>query len=203
MNGPRQARLVAVATLYVAAVVVLVEGLGSEKKFLQATSWIPLAIVAVLTAYDKWLWQVGPIGVPVLRGTWKVVLTSSYRDPDAPDVPIVRTGYFVCRQTSTQLSVNLFTDESSSVTLASKLQRRGDNQYELSWVYQNTPHVLIHDRSPIHFGSVIADAIAGRRVKDMNGLYFTSRRTVGDFEAFDHNRRVVSSHQEAKKLFGD
>jgi hypothetical protein len=50
---------------------------------------------------------------------------------------------------------------------------------------------------------VISDAIAGRKVEEINGLYFTSRKTVGDFEASDRNPKIVSSLREAKKLFGD
>lgn len=203
MNDPKQARIVAVVTLYIAALIVLVEGIGSEKQFLKATSWVPLAIMLVLTTYERWLWKIGPVGVPILAGTWRVALTSSYEDPNAPGLPIVRTGYLICIQTATQLTVRLLTAESSSVSLASKLQRRGDSQYELSWVYQNTPRALIQDQSPVHFGSVIAENLSGRRIQSVSGSYFTSRRTIGEFVASDRKRKIASSMGAATILFGD
>ena len=76
---PKAIRWTAIITLYVAAAVILFEGLGSEKQFLQRTSWIPAAIVVALTIYEHWLWKVGPFGIPVLDGTWKAVLTSNWR----------------------------------------------------------------------------------------------------------------------------
>ncbi len=202
MTGPKQARYIAIATLYIAAIIIFLEGLGSEKKFLSATSWLPLAIMICLEVYDRWAWAWLPRGVPVVKGTWKVQLVSSWRDPASPDIPVTREGYLVCRQTASQLWVRLYTNESSSVSLATRLEKRGDGQFELSWIYENTPDILLHERSPIHFGSVIAQSLSDRRVTIMRGSYFTSRKTIGNFIATDRNPRTMSSLQGAESLFG-
>jgi len=205
MTEPRLVRIVVLITLYLAAAVIFIEGLGSERAFLQDTSWIPLAIVAALTIYDRVLWRVGPWGIPILRGTWKATLESSWRSESAPDVPVTRTAYFVFRQTSSRFTVNMYSEESSSQTFASQLLRLGDGQYELSWVYLNTPQVLktVTGVSAIHHGGVVADNISGRQIQERHRWYFTSRETVGDFRTTNHSRTIARSLNAAKTLFGD
>jgi hypothetical protein len=200
MTDPKVVRYIAVVVLYLAAAVVFVEGLGSEKQFLKATSWIPGAIMIALTLYERWLWKFGPWGLPILSGTWRVTLNSNWRDPAAPDTPVIRTGYFVFRQTATLFSVTLYTNESGSLTLASQLQKQNDGQYSLSWVYENVSQ-LDPKVSPMHFGSVVAQQVSGRKVREIRGVYFTNRKSDGSFcTSGKRNRKRASSFASAEEL---
>lgn len=200
---PKAVRWTAIITLYIAAAVILFEGLGSEKQFLQRTSWVPAAIVVALTIYEHWLWKIGPLGIPVLDGTWKVVLTSNWRDPDDQDTAVVRSGYFVFRQTATLLSVTLYTEESGSLTLASHLQREKNGQYSLSWMYQNVSQ-LDPKKSPMHYGAVVTHQLSGRRPSNIRGVYFTNRLSDGSFKTSgERNPRRAGTFSDAEQLFED
>jgi SMODS-associating 2TM, beta-strand rich effector domain len=203
MTDPKQARYVAIGTLYVASLIILIEGIGSTTKFIQSTSWIPLAVVIVATVYERWAWAWGPFGVPRIGGTWRITMHSTWTSGDEAEKPVVRSGYLVVRQTATQLTINLMTSESPSISLAARLQKRGDNQYELSWIYQNVPSASLREGSPIHFGCAIAEYVAGRNVQRLAGSYFTDRKTTGDFVATDNRRRIrVASWKEGEDVFG-
>jgi hypothetical protein len=203
MTDLKTIRYVAVAALYIAAAVIFVEGLGSEKQFLKATSWIPGAIMVALTLYERWLWKFPLLGKrPILSGTWKADLTSTWKDPKQPDVPVQRTVYFVFRQTATLLTITMHTELSASQTLASQLLKgTADDTYALSWIYHNTSQED-QEKSPNHYGSVIAEQVGGRKVTQIRGNYFTDRKTTGSFATVgDRKRRRASSLADAQKLF--
>lgn len=204
MTDLKTVRYVAVASLYIAAAVVFVEGLGSEKQFLKATSWIPGAIMVALTLYERWLWKFPLLGKrPILSGTWKADLTSTWPDPAAKSNAVTtRTVYFVFRQTATLLTITMHTELSGSQTLASQLLKgTADDTYSLSWIYHNTSQED-QQKSRNHYGSVIAEQVGGRKVSQIRGNYFTDRKTTGSFATVgDRKRKRASSLADAQTLF--
>ena len=198
---PSAVRITALITLYLAAAVILAEGIGSEAKFLRATSWIPFAVLLATSGYNQFLWRFGPVGPPVLFGTWKVQFVSSWDKEEADQG--TRHAYLLIRQTATSLTLTLITHESISRSLAATLERRADGQYDLSWIYENVPPIDQREASPIHFGSALAFGIRPRKPALIEGWYFTDRLTTGTIRAQCRKRGYPASWSDALAAFGE
>src|SRR5207244_4003800 len=78
-----------------------------------------LAATIVLGVWDRWLWRLPLVQrfprVPRdLKGTWRGTLTSFWTDPATAQRPDPKIVFLVIRQSASQLTAVLFTDESSS-----------------------------------------------------------------------------------------
>lgn len=159
------------------------------------------SIVAfVFAIYDKYLWKLGPVrrftGKPLVEGTWRGTLHSDYIRPGeteaiAPIPTVIRI-----TQTDSKLLVTQFTNESTSITEQGQLSKEADGRWRLSWLYRNEPRLTIQNRSDVHRGA--ADLwITGTNGCELQGGYFTSRKTRGDFKFTEWSAHSFADAQAA------
>ena len=143
---------------------------------------ITLAIVlAILTAFDRFLWHWPIISwfvpIPDLRGTWKIELQSTYVDPSG--IPAAKVeGEAVIRQTFSSMSIRTRSASSSSVLRAERVDVQPDGQVEIYGVYQSDPKIQLRGvSSEIHYGAF--RYVVDKHANVMEGTYWTDRITKG------------------------
>jgi hypothetical protein len=109
------------------------------------------AAVSVVTlvwlVFDRWLWKLPLIRQhvaqrPLLDGTWRGTLTPKSRDP-ATGEPWAASDevYVVIKQDYSSIHIRLHTQNGSSQTITTKLERAADGAYELYAVYRYDPQL--------------------------------------------------------------
>lgn len=205
---PARAVLYVVAGLVVAALVGYSAVRGHDPQ--SATEWLSPVGPAVTVAgiglwlFDRWVWRLPGIctlhGRPVLHGTWHGELVSDWVDPQTqqrmnPD----RNVFLVVRQRFWHISVRFVTKESSSESFLANFKAHGDGVHQLVYVYANTPHAEVRLRSEIHYGAVVLDAPRDRSA-DIEGSYFTDRKTRGDMRFTRHFGELVATYSRGRAL---
>lgn len=185
------------------AIVLLVQGVALQPSYLKPYSLAVAGIVVCFEVFDRWLWRIGPVpslvGRPVLRGTWKGVLRSTWVNPETGQQIGRRDAFLVVRQTYSKIATRLITNESSSVSLVSSLDAMRDAVPTVQWTYRNTPELLIQSRSRIHHGAVMLE-VHGSPPQRLSGFYWTDRDTKGEL-VFE--RHSVELHTDFKGASSD
>jgi hypothetical protein len=197
-------KIVAYAVAGVYALILLIVGVRLPSTATKIASAIPVVLVVLFAAFDAILWSWPPLrylirGRPRINGTWAGELTpveAGGTDPSGA-LPIV----LVIRETFTDLSITLTTEESRSRSLAASIIRHGSGDFSAYYTYENVPAPLFRDGSPIHFGGVVID-ISGLEPSAIAGSYWTDRRTRGSFKVEKVTKKHVDSFREAKNLKG-
>lgn len=156
----------------------------------QGFSQVPLRIYSIagtvaalaFALWERFIWKWKIMryftGVPLISGTWRGELVSSYVHPDGSNVPPIPTAIYVS-QSASKWTVTLFTGESKSISEHAKLIHDPDGRWRLSWQYVNTPRPGVRDRSERHKGA--AEVYIGAQLEEgLEGAYFTDRRTDGE-----------------------
>jgi SMODS-associating 2TM, beta-strand rich effector domain len=156
-------------------------------------------VTFVLLAYERYIWRWKPVrwltGAPLLAGTWRGTLISSYVRPDGSKVDPIPTVIRIT-QTASTLTVTLFTGESSSVSKAAELKRLSDGRWSLNWLYENTPRPSVRHRSERHCGAAEM-SLGGRDGEELAGEYFTDRMTRGELHFGEWSPRQYGSAEAA------
>jgi hypothetical protein len=161
-------------------------------------------------AFDHWLWR-APwlhgwfVKRPNLRGTWRVVLQSSYVPPgETEPVPPI-TCYMAVAQTFSTLQMKLMTPESSSVFIADHIRPSQSGEgYQLIGVYTNEPKVHLRDArvSEMHQGALLLETHgAAHRPETITGKYWTDRKTVGEMDFDQRADTIYTRFEDAEKAF--
>lgn len=158
----------------------------------QGFSQVPLRIYSiagtiaalVFTLWERFIWKWKAMryftGVPLIAGTWRGDLVSSYIHPDGTSVPPIPTVIYIS-QSASRWTVTLFTGESKSTSEHAKLIHDPDGRWRLIWQYVNTPRPAVRDRSERHKGA--AEVYIGAQPGEgLEGSYFTDRRTDGELK---------------------
>jgi hypothetical protein len=156
-----------------------------------------------LSGFNKFLWRLWPAkefsGVPDLKGTWRVELKSTYKDPvtQEPKPPI--QGFATIRQSYSLLSIRLMTEEAESFLVAQNIKRYDDGSYDVFGVYQSDPNIHLRgDVSEIHYGS-FKYRVVGNPPTEMVGHYWTDRSTKGSIKLFGHEEALYDSYSSARQ----
>jgi hypothetical protein len=162
------------------ALVFLLLGIRLPSTANKVTAIIPTVLVLLFVTVDTFLWHLPPLKYLVrdrsrIGGTWKGELHPV--DGDSESIQM----FLVVRQTLTDVSLTLVTNESSSRSVSATLATKGPSEFTLYYNYQNIPVPAVRDTSPIHFGGVIIK-ITGLDPKRLSGDYWTDRLTRGSFE---------------------
>lgn len=186
------------------AAALLVGGIILTPGFARPFSLVTGAVVGAITVFDLWLWRLRWlqgwfVKRPVLRGTWRAVLDSSWKEPGTEETLPAFRGAMVIRQTYSSLSMRLLTGESSSQLLGGEIKRHVDGTYVLVGVYENNPKLKYRNRSPIHYGAVVL-SVEGTRPSRITGHYWTDRDTGGHIVLTDPTDKLAFSLAEAETL---
>jgi hypothetical protein len=198
-------QVVTVVVVLVFAVGIWSTGDRLKLGWLRFFSAAVLVATAVLGVWDRWLW-----GLPIIqriprvprdiRGTWKGILTSLWTDPATKKRPEPKTVFLVVRQTASQLTVVLLTDESSSRSSLASLSDDGAG-VSLAYMYLNRPDSRVEHRSRMHNGSVFLE-ITGHPATRVRGRYWTDRDSRGELDFDQRRSRIVDDFRDAATLFG-
>jgi hypothetical protein len=162
------------------------EGVPLTSRLLQPYSAVVGAVVLVMTAYDRWLWQWSwlrwlPGTPPVLRGTWRGALTSNYLPPGSTtQMPPIEV-FLTVTQTASTLSIGLLTAESKSESLTCTLSPSPPGSWTAWLTYRNQPQLLLQDRSRMHHGSMELN-VHDSPPRLLDGSYWTDRGTKGQVQ---------------------
>ena len=185
------------------AAILLAQGVTLKTTYLQPYSLAVSVVLLLLLAFERWLWRFPPVARalhrPVLRGTWKGQLSSTWTDPSTGTRVEPVDVYLAVRQTYSTVSLRLMTKESISRSLAASLEAPTDDIPTLSSTYQNIPGLLIQDRSRIHHGALMLE-VHGSPPRQLKGFYWTDRDTKGEFLFDSRSRKVHTSFDEAAAI---
>jgi hypothetical protein len=200
-----------ISTRIVAGVVVAVFGIGLwttgttvHLAWLRFYSIAVFVAVAVLTAWDHWLWrsrflQRFEFVPPSIRGTWKGTLTSAWIDAATGKSPPPKYVYLVIRQTFLTVSVVFFTNESRSTSTLGRVTR-AEGISSLAYMYFNRPDSSVEHRSRMHHGSASLDII-GAPATRLRGRYWTDRESKGDVDFTHRDGALAGDVSSAEALF--
>ncbi|REE18247.1 hypothetical protein B0G71_1246 [Paraburkholderia sp. BL27I4N3] len=138
---------------------------------------VALAIIFALTTngISRFIWKsvkrLNSNLFPDLNGTWSGEIVTA----DGKNI----SAKAVIRQTLLQMQIDIHTETSKSITLETTPAAEG-GQYKIYYLYRSIPKNPEWDE---YKGSTIFDircaAEGPRRVLELSGAYFTSRKTVG------------------------
>jgi SMODS-associating 2TM, beta-strand rich effector domain len=169
--------------------------------FLTPLSTVMTITVYLALAFDRWLWKLPflqgwAVKKPVIQGTWKAIIRSSWIDPETGESKPQLIGFMVIRQTLSTLSMRLLTVESSSFLVGTEIICDHDGLYCVSGVYKNEPRLEFRHRSDIHDGALLLTVSKDQNLLKMEGHYWTPKSKAD--EGLDASDR---SHQKEISKF--
>lgn len=204
MNRAIVVKLTAAVVIAIFAVSSWVTSGQLDLTWLRLFSAAVLIVTLLLTAFDLWLWRIPLVqklpGVPRnVRGTWKGTIASMWVDHATGSQVSPIDAFLVVRQTSTTVSVRLFTQESSSSSTLARVAEP-DGSPVLDYLYLNRPRTRVRDRSPMHHGSVALE-VSGTPAHRLTGRYWTDRDSKGEMRFEDRRSKIVDDFDDAAALF--
>jgi len=197
------------AILYLAvtawAIVLYATGQAITSAWLRPLSTVTSVVLMAVMAFDLWLWKLPFlqgwfVKRPVIDGTWKVEIRSSWVNPETKTAITPIEGYMIIRETFSTLSLRLLTMESGSELVGTEIVCSSDGLYCISGVYRNEPRYQVRDRSPIHYGAVWLKVI-NEPTKALRGHYWTDRNTAGEMELTGRQKKSFQDFDSAKAYF--
>ena len=126
----------------------------------------------IMTAYEKKLWRYNPFEkVPKLHKSYKGIVSYNYDNkPGEKEMEIE------IKQTLLSIRVILKTNEIRSASITGNLVIEKE-EYVLYYIYETDPKAEVIQNNPIQRG---ACRFVVDNVDELNGQYWTSRKTAGD-----------------------
>jgi hypothetical protein len=154
------------------------EGLSQTPLRIYSIAGTLAALAFALWERFVWKWKIVRhfTGVPLISGTWRGELISSFKS--GVSARAISAAIYVS-QSASKVTVTLFTDESESVTEHARIIHDPDGRWRLSWQYVNTPRPAIRNRSERHRGAGEV-YIGSQPGEGLRGSYFTDRQTGGE-----------------------
>jgi hypothetical protein len=179
---------------------------GGPRAALDLGNVIPLLLMAAW-AFERWGWRwarIHPhlVNEPVVRGTWRGVLTSAWKDPVTEQSPAPKVVYLAVTQTLTTVKVRLLTNESVSDSVAGSVARTPVGDWAIAYTYSAMPKIERRPGSPPHLGGAILTIVGGPASR-IEGEYWTGRSSQGSLNFTDHVVAIAPAVPEAQELFGD
>lgn len=145
-----------------------------------------VTIYAVLfLLFEKYLWRWHALNgwlvkIPDLQGTWEGELISTWVNPETGEKPNPIPTKLVIKQTFNKIECYLYTEESSSYSMAADFFRAMGDQILLSYTYTNRPRQSVRERSEVHDGAALLRITDSG--KGLSGEYWSSRKTTGEMK---------------------
>lgn len=193
--------------VFVWGIVLILNGTSVNINYLKPFSTVLGVLTVCLGIFDKWAWCLPLlypwfVSTPNIQGTWKGQINSSWKNPDTSKKAEAIEVYLVIHQTFSKINLKLISAESSSDLLVGNILSDTEGRKKIIGTYNNTPRILLRDRSPIHYGSLILD-IHGNPPKTLDGFYWTDRETKGELIFNIKIKRIIYNYEEAQKAFQD
>ena len=143
--------------------------------------------VLIVLVFTNWVWRLSIfkgwlVLFPDLQGTWRGTLQSTWIDPNTNQKISSNDVTLVIKQTFSNVSCVMHTDESDSFSNTAQINKDDDSGiFRLSYNYTNRSKANVRDRSAIHDGAAILKVITESE-RRLEGEYWTSRKTTGDID---------------------
>ena len=171
----------------------------------EAIKRLPIAITiaaGIWLIFKKWIWkyfwlQNWLIVDPIIEGTWKGTLLSTWINPETGESPKELPLVLTIKQDFDNINCCIYTEESSSISYSGKIYHDefSDNK-RFIYTYTNKPKPSVRYRSEYHDGTANLVVVGGSRNK-MEGEYWTTRKTTGEINVTFSSKKRVSSYSEA------
>jgi hypothetical protein len=182
------------------AVLLTVQGVTLRPGYVKPYSLAVAVVVVIFEVFDHWAWRWGPIprvvGRPLLRGTWRGVVASTWIDPTTGQTVDPREAFLVVRQTYSTISTRLLTKESKSQSLAASIDAPRGDAAAVHWTYLNRPRLPLQGRSRIHHGAAVLE-VHGSPPARLTGWYWTDRNTTGELTFTARSAKLHTDFLEA------
>lgn len=160
-------------------------------------------VLVAIAAWEHWLWRWPLVqrlaGVPRdVRGTWKGELETFWKDKTGTS-PSRKVVYLVVRQTASQVSVSLLTNESRSASSFAVVSSDGTT-VSLDYLYLNWPDLRVQETSRVHHGSASL-IVSGTPADRLRGQYWTNRDTKGEMDFTAHALQLAENFDTAARIF--
>jgi hypothetical protein len=204
MNGI-QIKIVVALVFAATAVVLVIQRQPPSIGYWRPFSTVATIVAVLLLLWDRYMWAWPIVSLlakrPNIRGTWKGTLQSDWKDPQTNERHKPAEIYLVIRQTYSTLWVRLLSNESSSDSLSANLSTDSADIHTLAVTYINTPNALILGRSPISHGGMLLSVGGSSRVHQLEGKYWTDRKTLGEITLSQRVAHICYDFKEASQAF--
>lgn len=185
------------------AIVLIVRGESISIDFLRPINIVIAFLAFAVAMFERWLWKWRPfawlVSMPDLNGTWRGSFKSDFKEPDGSPYPET-ISFLVVRQTLVTLSVRLITNRSNSLLASGKIEFDRDGIRHLVGVYEASSKALDHAENPPHKGAMIL-RIIGKPPRELDGSYWTDRKSKGELRLNDRVEAHVESYEEGLSAF--
>jgi hypothetical protein len=185
------------------AALLIADGVAVDVAFARPFNKVIGALVLALVVCERWAWRwqwLHPwfVSTPVLHGTWRGQLVSTWVDPaTGQGVPPIEA-YVAVTQTASTIRMRLMTAESESELLGGSIVRDGDGLPRLFGTYRNTPKPEFRYRSQIHHGGLFLN-VHGEPPRLLEGQYWTDRKTTGSLRFESRSPEIYRHFDDARR----
>lgn len=161
-------------------------------QWVRAVSTPVVVLSALFWLFDRYLWKFRLfhgwlVRRPNLSGTWQVTFQSTWVDPKTKQQIGPKIGEIQVRQTYSNLTFQVETEESLGSLVASELLRDIDGTYRFCGSYLNEPKAKYREKSQIHYGTFLLKVEGPSHAPSgLRGAYWTDRKTTGEMSATRH-----------------
>lgn len=185
------------------ALLLFIDGQPLTVSLFRPSSLVLSSVIAFVTVFERWLWKWSffhpwLVTVPNLIGVYKGELDSYWIAPTTTTKRGITPAFLVVRQTLSGIHVRLYTAESESCSVFGSFVAGSDGTHELLYTYRNEPRLEVRTQSPIHYGGV--RLAIGQKTEQLDGSYWTDRRSTGEMKFRRISRDTPHSFQECETL---
>lgn len=175
--------ILGLAFIVYAAIFIFTQNLDSidfNKALTHVSTTISINII-IWTIFIGWAWKFKVfypwlVPFPNLSGEWEGYIKSSWKEKDLTPIPFevsITQNFF-------NIQIRIKTKESRSYSIGASFDIDNERGFQqLFYTYLNTPKSGVRERSEIHYGSTILN-FDGFKVENMDGEYWTDRKTTGE-----------------------
>jgi hypothetical protein len=191
------ARIVIAFAALVSAVIVLATGGTVDINLAKAVATASTVVILFLLAFERWLWRWPGIrrlhGRPIIRGTWKTELRTSYEGRKEEVIEC----YLVIDQTYSRICTRMLFDRSRSSSMSGDLVRE-NGRCVFYYVFRSDKHALEPATNPPNRGA--ADlTIALKPSPHLEGDYWMEVGTKGRVRTTGHSKTAYDSFAGARQ----
>ena len=156
--------------------------------------------VIISAIFVRWFWKSKLfyhwlVPFPNLNGTWKGEIKSTWVNSDTGERPEPIPVILTIKQSFTSISCVMRTAEMTSHSFSSDFVIKNEEQIlKLVYTYDSNPKETIKDRSVRHLGTISFDILTHNKKIELDGEYWTARKTTGTIELKFWKKELVSKY---------